>query len=360
MKNHHHHQRRCRYNQQQEKQRDFPEMKARSRVSTTSFSISDILGDQGSTDKHTTQHHKPAIINSTTSSFDEKPRETLCKDGYVVLTSRTDHRTAQKEQNHHDKDVKMFEKENKTMSPPLPSPHTAPMYPNWFPWLAPSLHYRSESSENRFRETLEGEAKIYSQRSKQPTSTSPIPRDAEEEDEVEEDDGISSSSTISSTQRRHDMDRASKKKKTRTVFSRRQVYQLETAFDMKRYLSSSERASLANALKLSETQVKIWFQNRRNKWKRQIATEFELANMTHAMAQANAAIVGRQRIVPVPLLYHERGFSALTSPSLMTTSPFFAANFAARSTDSEFPSLLQSMSRDFHHARSPSPRSDRS
>ncbi len=165
------------------------------------------------------------------------------------------------------------------------------------------------------------------------------------------------SSSTASTQRHHDIERTSKKKKTRTVFSRRQVYQLETAFDMKRYLSSSERASLANALKLSETQVKIWFQNRRNKWKRQIATEFELANMTHAMAQANAAMTGRQRIVPVPVLYHEHALSGLTSPSLMPTSPFFA-NFP-RSTDPDWPNLVQSLSRDFYHG-SPSPRSDRS
>ncbi|KAI0988963.1 hypothetical protein GJ496_003529 [Pomphorhynchus laevis] len=63
-----------------------------------------------------------------------------------------------------------------------------------------------------------------------------------------------------------------RKKKTRTVFSRNQVYQLERMFDCKRYLSSSERSSLAISLRISETQVKIWFQNRRNKWKRQTSS----------------------------------------------------------------------------------------
>ncbi|KAI3387965.1 hypothetical protein SNEBB_004993 [Seison nebaliae] len=73
----------------------------------------------------------------------------------------------------------------------------------------------------------------------------------------------------------NNFDYYNRKKKTRTVFSRSQVYQLESTFDMKRYLSSAERSSLASTLRLTETQVKIWFQNRRNKWKRQIATEIE-------------------------------------------------------------------------------------
>uniref|UniRef100_A0A3B3U307 Homeobox domain-containing protein n=1 Tax=Poecilia latipinna TaxID=48699 RepID=A0A3B3U307_9TELE len=69
--------------------------------------------------------------------------------------------------------------------------------------------------------------------------------------------------------------KAAVKKKTRTIFSKRQIFQLEATFDMKRYLSSSERACLASSLQLTETQVKIWFQNRRNKLKRQLSTDME-------------------------------------------------------------------------------------
>ncbi|CAH8496485.1 unnamed protein product [Schistosoma turkestanicum] len=73
-----------------------------------------------------------------------------------------------------------------------------------------------------------------------------------------------------------------RKKKTRTVFSRNQVYRLESTFALKRYLSSSERVGLARTLQLTETQVKIWFQNRRNKWKRQVTVDYKPTNDNHS------------------------------------------------------------------------------
>lgn len=64
------------------------------------------------------------------------------------------------------------------------------------------------------------------------------------------------------------------KKRSRAAFSHAQVYELERRFNTQRYLSGPERADLAEALKLTETQVKIWFQNRRYKTKRrQMAAE---------------------------------------------------------------------------------------
>lgn len=60
-----------------------------------------------------------------------------------------------------------------------------------------------------------------------------------------------------------------KKRKARALFSRQQVMELERRFKVQKYLSAQERQEMALRLKLEEKQVKIWFQNRRYKWKRQ-------------------------------------------------------------------------------------------
>ncbi|XP_034070859.1 homeobox protein Nkx-2.5 [Gymnodraco acuticeps] len=60
-----------------------------------------------------------------------------------------------------------------------------------------------------------------------------------------------------------------RRRKPRVLFSQAQVYELERRFKQQRYLSAPERDHLAGGLKLTPTQVKIWFQNRRYKCKRQ-------------------------------------------------------------------------------------------
>ncbi|KAI5622068.1 NK2 transcription factor related 7 [Silurus asotus] len=59
------------------------------------------------------------------------------------------------------------------------------------------------------------------------------------------------------------------RRKPRVLFSQTQVFELERRFKQQRYLSAPEREQLAAVLKLTSTQVKIWFQNRRYKCKRQ-------------------------------------------------------------------------------------------
>lgn len=61
----------------------------------------------------------------------------------------------------------------------------------------------------------------------------------------------------------HGQNLQSRKKRSRAAFSHAQVYELERRFAAQKYLSGPERADLARGLKLTETQVKIWFQNRR-------------------------------------------------------------------------------------------------
>ncbi|XP_066524926.1 homeobox protein DBX2 [Hoplias malabaricus] len=53
----------------------------------------------------------------------------------------------------------------------------------------------------------------------------------------------------------------------RAVFSEQQRKELERTFRRQKYISKTDRNRLATQLCLKETQVKIWFQNRRMKWR---------------------------------------------------------------------------------------------
>ncbi|XP_023332721.1 homeobox protein Nkx-6.2 isoform X3 [Eurytemora carolleeae] len=79
----------------------------------------------------------------------------------------------------------------------------------------------------------------------------------------------------------HHLDKDGKKKHTssfiRPTFSGQQIFALEKTFEQTKYLAGPERAKLAYALGMTESQVKVWFQNRRTKWRKRHAAEMATA-----------------------------------------------------------------------------------
>lgn len=114
-----------------------------------------------------------------------------------------------------------------------------------------------------------------------------------------------------------------KNKRVRTIFTPEQLERLEAEFERQQYMVSSitfgcftfliqfvssqvgpERLYLAHTLQLTEAQVKVWFQNRRIKWRKH-----------HLEITQQHLAIARQRQIPVPVPSTSRNMSEESAQS---------------------------------------------
>ncbi|KAJ8965214.1 hypothetical protein NQ314_004283 [Rhamnusium bicolor] len=137
-----------------------------------------------------------------------------------------------------------------------------------------------------------------------------------------------------------DSSQPNRKKRSRAAFTHAQVFELERRFSQQRYLSGPERADLAAALKLTETQVKIWYQNRRYKTKRK-QLQMQESNLLNQNAKRVAVKVLVKDDMPIFLqqkspIYQKNGY--YTEP---TKSEFFVYDQISKGMVQKYPKTIQ-------------------
>ncbi|KAL3101397.1 hypothetical protein niasHT_021515 [Heterodera trifolii] len=128
-----------------------------------------------------------------------------------------------------------------------------------------------------------------------------------------------------------------KARKARTIFTDKQLQELETMFGSQKYLSVQDRVSLAQRMGLTDTQVKTWYQNRRTKWKRQNQTGADLLQEHNTLIEMQKFLYKNPCMLPYIAM--NASLSQRLFPAVLPPMP--AAMFGAMAGGAEGQSAVE-------------------
>lgn len=131
-------------------------------------------------------------------------------------------------------------------------------------------------------------------------------------------------------------------RKPRTIYNSFQLRELNKRFQHTQYLALPERAELANYLGLTQTQVKIWFQNRRSKVKKELKgkQDSDSPREESSTPGAGSAESWSEHSTNAPVASKDLDISSISNSKLQNVDPWCIGVKSYQSEALSHPQLL--------------------